>query len=62
MASFPDLRPRVRLAKAKSGAALSLGPLVLVARVVHVFLTAFKADSELATLRGAKASSPAVHA
>ena len=59
MASFPDLRPSARLAKAKSWAALSFGPLAASAsahtRVAVVSTLAFVAVSELATLRGQKA-------
>src|SRR5207244_12332681 len=55
MASFPDLRPRRRLAKAESTVAPRSRTPVLVAVSAALLLTAFLAVSELATLRGAKA-------
>ena len=59
MASFPDLRPHARLAKAECGAALSFPSLVVLpsahVRVAIVSFPAFVAVSELATLRGHKA-------
>ena len=57
MASFPDLRPNRRSAKAESKAAPRNGSriVVLVAVSTALLLTAFLAVSELATLRGAKA-------
>src|SRR5947209_11670312 len=55
MASFPDLRPRRRLAKAESTVAPRSRTPVLVAVSAALLLTASLAVSELATLRGAKA-------
>src|SRR3954454_1063337 len=55
MASFPDLRPGSRLAKAKGVAVRRSGSLRLLAVSAVLLLTAFFAVSELATLRGAKA-------
>src|SRR3954447_23669726 len=55
MASFPDLRPGSRLAKAKVVAVRRSGSLRLLAVSAALLLTAFSAVSELATLRGAKA-------
>ena len=55
MASFPDLRPCLGSAKAESRAVPCSGTFALPA-VAMVSLTAFTAVSELATLRGAKAS------
>ena len=56
MASFPDLRPYARLAKAESKAAPSFGSLVvLLTAFTAVPSIAFVAVSELATLRGQKA-------
>ena len=56
MASFPDLRPHARLAKAECWAALSFRHLAVLptTRVVAPTI-AFDAVSELATLRGQKA-------
>ena len=67
MASFPDLRPTARLAKAECRAALSFGSLAVLAsahaRVAVVSTFAFVAVSELATLRGQKAlTTPSVPA
>src|SRR5438477_2304509 len=58
MASFPDLRPRACLVSAKCRAARSIGsPVVLLrASAAVVSIIAFVAVSELATLRGHKAS------
>src|SRR3989442_13982902 len=55
MASFPDLRPGRRSAKAESKAARRFRTPVLLAVSAALLLTAFLAVSELATLRGAKA-------
>src|SRR5690349_2942983 len=56
MASFSDLRPRARSAKAGTTAARArLSPKLLLAVSAVLLLTAFFAVSELATLRGAKA-------
>src|SRR5712691_1208903 len=55
MASFPDLRPSKRSAKAESKAAHKFRTPVLLAVSAALLLTAFLAVSELATLRGAKA-------
>ena len=56
MASFPDLRPRARLAKAECRAALSFRQLVFLPTACAVTPPiAFDAVSELATLRGQKA-------
>src|SRR6266571_368379 len=55
MASFPDLRPGRRSAKAGSKAARRFGSPVFLAVSAALLLTAILAVSELATLRGAKA-------
>ncbi|HKC21535.1 MAG TPA: hypothetical protein VKB64_03390, partial [Gaiellaceae bacterium] len=55
MASFPDLRPGSRSAKAGSVAVRALRSPILLAVSAALLLTAFFAVSELATLRGAKA-------
>src|ERR671922_185722 len=55
MASFSDLRPRSRSAKAEGKAVRRRKSLVLLAVSAALLLTAFFAVSELATLRGAKA-------
>src|SRR3989442_6007324 len=55
MASFPDLRPGRRSAKAESKAVRRFRSPVLVAVSAALLLTAFLAVSELATLHGAKA-------
>src|SRR3954452_1508778 len=55
MASFSDLRPRSRSAKAGSMAVRRASLPVLLAVSAALLLTAFLAVSELATLRGAKA-------
>src|SRR5690349_4794140 len=55
MASFPDLRPGRRSAKAESMAARQFRSPVFLAVSAALLLTAFLAVSELATLRGAKA-------
>ena len=55
MASFPDLRPGSRSAKAENKAARRKRTPVLLAVCAALLLTAFLAVSELATLRGAKA-------
>src|SRR5689334_1666513 len=55
MASFPDLRPCSRLARAKSVAVRTGRSPRLLAVSAVLLLTAFFAVSELATLRGAKA-------
>jgi hypothetical protein len=55
MASFPELRPYLGSAHAECWAVPCAGTFVLPA-VASVSLTAFTAVSELATLRGAKAS------
>src|SRR2546421_1334329 len=55
MASFPDLRPGQRSAKAESKAARRFRSPVLLAVSAALLLTAFLAVSELATLHGAKA-------
>jgi Bacterial Ig domain/Bacterial Ig-like domain len=55
MASFPDLRPRRRSAKAESTAASRSRTPLLLAVSAALLLTASFAVSELATLRGAKA-------
>ena len=55
MASFSDLRPRSRSAKAGSKAVLRFRSPLLLAVSAALLLTAFLAVSELATLRGAKA-------
>ena len=56
MASFPDLRPGSRSAKAGSMAVRSSRSRKLLAVSAALLLTAFFAVSELATLRGAKAT------
>src|SRR2546425_10213565 len=55
MASFPDLRPGSRSAKAESKAVRGKRMRVFIAVSAALLLTAFLAVSELATLRGAKA-------
>src|SRR2546421_8001306 len=55
MASFPDLRPGLRSAKAGSRVVQRYRVPVLSAAFVALLFTAFFAVSELATLRGAKA-------
>src|SRR6266545_6448709 len=55
MASFPDLRPGFRSAKAGGKAVRRFRSPVLLAVSAALLLTAFLAVSELATLRGAKA-------
>jgi hypothetical protein len=56
MASFPDLRPYARSAKAECRAALSFRRLASLPTAYAVAPTlAFNAVSELATLRGQKA-------
>ena len=55
MASFPDLRPDFRSAKAGSRPTLRKRPYVVLAVSAALLLTAFLAVSELATLRGKKA-------
>ena len=55
MASFPDLRPGSRSAKAESKAVRPWNSPVLLAVSAALLLTAFLAVSELATLRGKKA-------
>jgi hypothetical protein len=55
MASFPDLRPRSRSAKAESRAVRRRKSPVLLAVSAALLLTASLAVSELATLRGKKA-------
>src|SRR5881409_4500179 len=55
MASFPDLRPGSRPAKAGSKAVRTWRSPILLAVSAALLLTAFFAVSELATLRGAKA-------
>src|SRR5438270_95604 len=55
MASFPDLRPQRRSAKAESAAVSRSRTPVLLAVSAALLLTASFAVSELATLRGAKA-------
>src|SRR6266480_4051360 len=55
MASFSDLRPRLRSAKAGSKAVRRFRSPLLLAVSAALLLTAFFAVSELATLRGAKA-------
>lgn len=55
MASFPELRPDLGSARAECRAVPCNGTFALPA-VAVVSLTAFIAVSELATLRGAKAS------
>jgi hypothetical protein len=56
MASFPDLRPSTRSAKAESTAVGRFRRRVILAVSAALLLTAFLAVSELATLRGKKAS------
>ena len=56
MASFPDLRPDPRLANAESKAVRTFRAPVLLAVSAALLFTAFLAVSELATLRGGKAS------
>ena len=55
MASFPDLRPHRRLAKAERSAASKNRTRLLLVVSAALLLTAFFAVSEFATLRGAKA-------
>ena len=57
MASFPDLRPTVGSANAERWAARSFRTLALLLASLRAVLSviASLADSELATLRGAKA-------
>src|SRR5437588_7269304 len=55
MASFSDLRPAARSANAGSTAVRRFRSPILLAVSAALLLTAFFADSELATLRGAKA-------
>ncbi len=55
MASFPDLRPGFRSAKAGGKAVRRFRSPVLLAVSAALLLTAFFAVSELATLHGAKA-------
>src|SRR6266550_1311220 len=55
MASFPDLRPGFRSAKAGRKAVRRFRSPILLAVSAALLLTAFFAVSELATLRGAKA-------
>src|SRR5436309_13508129 len=55
MASFPDLRPKRRSAKAGSTAVSRSRTPVLVAVSAALLLTAWFAVSEVASLRGAKA-------
>lgn len=56
MASFPDLRPYRRSAKAGTTAAPRNRARLILAVSAALLLTASLAVSELATLRGAKAS------
>ena len=60
MASFPDLRPNRRLAKAESTAAPGNKARLLLAASTALLLTASLAVSELATLRGARAHDASV--
>ncbi|HXE93949.1 MAG TPA: hypothetical protein VN544_09140, partial [Gaiellaceae bacterium] len=60
MASFPDLRPNRRSAKAESTAAPRNRARLLLAASTALLLTASLAVSELATLRGAKAHDASV--
>jgi hypothetical protein len=60
MASFPDLRPNRRSAKAESTAAPRIRARLLLAASTALLLTASLAVSELATLRGAKAHDASV--
>jgi hypothetical protein len=57
MASFPELRPYRGSANAERGAARAFGEFAALLAMVRAALSvvAFLADSELATLRGAKA-------
>ena len=55
MASFPNLRPGFRSAKAGRKAVRRFRSPILVAVSAALLFTAFFAVSELATLRGAKA-------
>src|SRR5881397_849771 len=55
MASFPNLRPGFRSAKAGRKAVRRFRSPILLAVSAALLLTAFLAVSELATLRGAKA-------
>ena len=60
MASFPDLRPNRRSAKAESTAASGNRARLLLAVSTALLLTASLAVSELATLRGARAHDTSV--
>src|SRR5580765_1478066 len=60
MASFPDLRPNRRSAKAESTAAPRNRARLLLAASTALLLTASLAVSELATLRGARAHDASV--
>ena len=60
MASFPDLRPNRRSAKAESTAAPGNRARLLLAVSTALLLTASLAVSELATLRGARAHDASV--
>ena len=60
MASFPDLRPNRRSAKAESTAAPRIRARLLLAVSTALLLTASLAVSELATLRGARAHDASV--
>ncbi len=55
MASFPDLRPHRRSAKAESSVASKTRTRLLLVVSTALLFTAFVAVTELATLRGAKA-------
>src|SRR5882724_7963917 len=55
MASFPDLRPHRRSAKAEPSAASKTRTRLLLAVSTALLFTAFVAVTELATLRGKKA-------
>ena len=55
MASFPDLRPHRRSAKAERGATSKYRTRLLLAVSTALLLTAFLAVTELATLHGPKA-------
>ena len=55
MASFPDLRPHRRSAKAECSAASKSRTRLLLVVSTALLVTAFVAVTELATLRGAKA-------
>ena len=60
MASFPDLRPNRRSAKAGSTVAPRIRARLLLAVSTALLLTASLAVSELATLRGARAHDASV--